>query len=813
MRAFVRTAGDHYHLIVMGGHAAGKDPGKVPTTPDWSRSRAAMQSVVAETEAGWPVGILPAMGDSGWRLVAFDFDFADGVDAELAQSQRERLERLVFGVSGPRADGAFALASLTPRNFHLYCRVSDSFAEGLADRKFQWIGGDVTVEVKVRKGVITLWRPTDTMAAVLAAADAPPQDDSVAWLISTLSGDALRAEIAQTEPIPAPVPFKPAHIPDSTATAFPGMEIDKGLANWPKLQSLCPEAARAAADHGGNSREYCRTVVIGLTKFCEGGREAMHAICSGHPRYNRNDNDLQFESWGAGAGKAAPPTCDTIDAAAMGERGQGCKATCPHHATGACPFKSPIALGFGERRETNRDGLSVSNELENTRKAECVVQACDFVGIEPYHDEFTQSVVFHRRDLGGKWEKFTDRTATLAQSDAEAVCRVPAGGGKTKAAVFGDAKFVKLLNTLGDARFKARHVNVVRDLLDTRYPAHECTETDYNTMRRWFLEEWDATADSESDREIAMRVTEQFGVNLWSRAYDPGALVRFHPLLLGHGEKGKSDFVRSILPEEAQELKLFPGSLDLTQEIGNLVKQQAGFWLAEYAEIDSIHGAQIAQIKDFLTMTEQGARRLYDDGLTLYRLTAVGCATGNLDRQPLPDSRELKMRLVHIEVGNSPFGDEDGKYGGRAQNYFRESGMRDTLWRGWGYAYHHLGKRSGAGLGGLTDAVLRRADPFTYQKSEMDILIDDLVDRVREQVRENGMPAIDIVKEGATAAQIVTYLKEIGRDLPPRAAQELGNKLRPAGFVVVKEDRKRGHRWIHPDLLETGTPPDPEVPF
>ena len=250
----------------------------------------------------------------------------------------------------------------------------------------------------------------------------------------------------------------------------------------------------------------------------------------------------------------------------------------------------------------------MTNEIGNPRLPEDVVKACDFVGLEPYFDLFTQGVVWHRRDMGGYWQKNHDTVLTLAQADAEAKCRRPVAGGKTKPVQFTDAKFHKLIKTTRDIRFKARWVNITKEIVEKHWPAHACTESDWAEGRKFFLEHWGAHVADQDEADLIMHMTEQHIVNLFDRAFDPGAMVRAQLGLFGEGEGGKTDYAESLLHQEARELGLYMGPMDLRKDPENLIKEQAGYWLAEYAELTNIHGADIDKVKAFLTSTERGAR-------------------------------------------------------------------------------------------------------------------------------------------------------------------------------------------------------------
>ena len=807
--------GPRLHGVVMGGTKPGKDPGKVPTTMGWNVSPAPLTAVQAEVEAGWPVGIVPILGRGGTQMIAFDFDWKEG--DELT---REAFEAQCWNHFDP--NGAVILDSPTPGRWHLFCRVSPRLADVKFPDKARWKGG-VEVEVKHKANhCITIWNTTDSFVAIMGG---PAQDEGVMWVMSMLMhkakqvGDAtmptnaafpsgavmptaaslpkeqlpafLQAKIDAGEGLPAPTLL-------SLGSEDAASEVDrKDLPSFERIVSQCPELARAVADGGGNDREYFRVVVAGLSRFCEDGRQKMRDVAERHPNVNaphfRDGNEALFDTWGA-----KPPNCDTINEVSLVERGTGCKATCPHHATGKCPFKSPIALGYGPREADapNLKGQVVTNELSGAREVESIVQACDFVGIEPYHDHFTQQVIFRRRDLEGyPWEKWQKRTVTLAQSRAESRCTVPNGPGKRKKPVFGDAKFPTLLDSLGDKSFEARHVNIAAEMVKAEVPPEVCTLEDYEFMRQSPMNLWGAVTRDEFERDINMRMFEQMGVNMFDRAYNPGCLLRTNLVMIGEGEKAKTTWLHYILLEQMREFRMFGGSFPLMGTLERMVKEQAGYLLVEYAEIEKIRkGESAGNVKDFLTMTDQGARNLYDDRRTHYQITAAGVGTANVDDKPFPDVREIKTRLVHVHVTKNPW---EGK---NIEHEMRTTDFRQRMWRGWGYAYYHLERRGMQGLGAMTEGVLKRVAEHVFQPSDLEDTLNELLDNAQERMDRGEVGHPDIFWRGARSPDIVNALTNINPNLPKEATTKFGNKIEKLGFIKVVNDGKRGHRWVHEEL-------------
>ena len=807
--------GPRLHGVVMGGTKPGKDPGKVPTTAGWNVSPAPLAAVQAEVEAGWPVGIVPILGRGGAQMMAFDFDWKEG--DELT---REKFEAMCWNHFDP--NGACILDSPTPGRWHFFCRVSPRMAEVNLPDKARWMNG-IEVEVKHKANhCITLWNTSDSLVGIIGG---PEQDDGVLWIMSMLMHKAkqvgnvtmpsagllasagpkltqadapehLQTLINQGKGAPSTAPLAFGKDDDDAAS-----EVNrKDLPAFERIVSQCPELGRAVAEGGGNDREYFRVVVAGLSRFCEDGRQKMRDVAERHPDVNaphfREGNEALFDTWGA-----KPPTCDTIDAAALVERGTGCKATCPHHATGRCPFKSPIALGYGPREADapNLHGVTVTNELSGAREVESAVQACDFVGMEPYYDDFTQQVIFRRRDLPGHpWEKWRKRTVTLAQSRAESRCTVPNGPGKRKKPVFGDAKFPTMLDSLGDKSFEARHVNISAEMVKAEVPPEACTVEDYEFMRQTPMTAWGAVTRDEFERDINMRMIEQMGVNLFDRAYNPGCMLRTNLVMLGEGEKAKTTWLHYILLEQMIEFGMFGGSFPLMGELEKMVKEQAGYLLVEYAEIEKIRkGESAGNVKDFLTMTKQGARNLYDDRRTPYQITAAGVGTANVDDKPFPDVREIKTRLVHIHVTKNPW---EGK---NIEHEMRTTDFRQRMWRGWGYAYYHLGRRGMDGLGPMTDGVLKRVAEHTFKPSDIEDAVNDLVDTAQEHMDAGKLYHPDLFWHGCKAGDIVNSIKQLNPHLPPSSLTNFGNKMDKMGFVKVTNAKgKRANRWVHAELHE-----------
>lgn len=140
-----------------------------------------------------------------------------------------------------------------------------------------------------------------------------------------------------------------------------------------------------------------------------------------------------------------------------------------------------------------------------------------------------------------------------------------------------------------------------------------------------------------------------FGNLIW-RVYEPGAMTRCTPILVGPPETGKSTLVRNMLPPELTgylnpNFSFHTGSGAIVETETSLL----GYVLAEFAELDGLSRAQVSQVKAFFTLDAAVARFKYNKfaSRVLRRTHIIG--TANLDMQ-LPDDEAAQMRFVVIDV-------------------------------------------------------------------------------------------------------------------------------------------------------------------
>ena len=127
-------------------------------------------------------------------------------------------------------------------------------------------------------------------------------------------------------------PKRPAHIPASTRSAFPAMEIDSPPSDAEAVAEKCA-AIRALRDSNGVVREPHWVAALGVLKHCSNGAEAAHRWSAGHPTYTFQETQAKIDGWEFG-----PARCETLDLHA------NCMKTCPF----AGKITSPIQLGVAE---------------------------------------------------------------------------------------------------------------------------------------------------------------------------------------------------------------------------------------------------------------------------------------------------------------------------------------------------------------------------------------------------------------------------------------------------------------------------------
>ena len=108
-----------------------------------------------------------------------------------------------------------------------------------------------------------------------------------------------------------------------------------------------------------------------------------------------------------------------------------------------------------------------------------------------------------------------------------------------------------------------------------------------------------------------------------ARAYEPGCIIRFVPILEGKEGIGKSRFVRDLGHPWSREVST---NVENRQAIAEVI---SGVWLAEMMEMDALSKAAASRIKAFITTTNDRRRLPYGHVPLDFPRTTVFVGTTN----------------------------------------------------------------------------------------------------------------------------------------------------------------------------------------
>lgn len=189
------------------------------------------------------------------------------------------------------------------------------------------------------------------------------------------------------------------------------------------------------------------------------------------------------------------------------------------------------------------------------------------------------------------------------------------------------------------------------------------------------LPEWDGIERIDSCLDDLFGV-DKTPLNMWAskfcfigpiqRAYEPGALFRQLPVLIGKGSMGKTAFTKEVLPPEHPDW--FSQGLNLADDDKKRVEACLGAVVVEIAEMAGSTKAELDSMKNFITRIDDGKVRLaYARGTEplLRRFIFIGTA----DRPDcLPNDPAGNVRFVPVVLA----------HGGNVEKYMGEN--REQLW-------------------------------------------------------------------------------------------------------------------------------------
>ena len=161
-----------------------------------------------------------------------------------------------------------------------------------------------------------------------------------------------------------------------------------------------------------------------------------------------------------------------------------------------------------------------------------------------------------------------------------------------------------------------------------------------------------ATEDVQGNTNLAGVAGEAFMVGLVARAYDPGCVHDWMPVLIGAQGLGKSRFCKDLFPR-ALQARWHEDGVAVDQDTQRLAESAGPCWVAEFSEMRGVRSLKaVEHFKNVMSQQKDRFRRPYavapDDHLRGW--AGIGTANGD---EAIPDDPTGSRRYVAIECGET----------------------------------------------------------------------------------------------------------------------------------------------------------------
>ena len=354
---------------------------------------------------------------------------------------------------------------------------------------------------------------------------------------------------------------------------------------------------------------------------------------------------------------------------------------------------------------------------------------------------------------------------------------------------------------------------ISKDITDTKYNRSVSTlAPPVNVRAEWLdtLPAWDGkirlrtlfkdalvavTEDANGKTNLTGVAGEAFMVGLVARAYDPGCVHDWMPVLLGPQGLGKSRFCQDIFPRGLQS-RWHADGVAVDQDTQRLAESAGPCWVAEFSEMRGVRSLKaVEHFKNIMSQRKDRYRRPYavaaDDHLRGW--AGIGTANGE---EAIPDDPTGSRRYVAIKCGERANWDYVPK-------------NREQLWAEAVAIYRQQGeKEHPRNLIHPNWRVLQEAQNDDY-RVKVDSVSEELADtlhgrRTNHTGRDKAVSLVTLWEAAHNAEAIAgNYLwpTDVGSSVkPPRETQlaVFGSRLRGLGWKRERTtwpDGLRQVRW------------------
>ena len=205
-----------------------------------------------------------------------------------------------------------------------------------------------------------------------------------------------------------------------------------------------------------------------------------------------------------------------------------------------------------------------------------------------------------------------------------------------------DSKYTRTLTTL------APPVNVRVEWLDT-LPQWDGK----HRLRTMFYDALSAIVkDGEGNTNLTGMAGEWLMVGLVARAYDPGCVHDWMPVLVGAQGLGKSRFCKDLFPR-ALQARWHADGVAVDQDTQRLAESAGPCWVAEFSEMRGVRSLKaVEHFKSLVSAQKDRYRRPYAVAPGDHLRAWVGIGTAN-GEEAIPDDPTGSRRFIAIECGEN----------------------------------------------------------------------------------------------------------------------------------------------------------------
>lgn len=293
------------------------------------------------------------------------------------------------------------------------------------------------------------------------------------------------------------------------------------------------------------------------------------------------------------------------------------------------------------------------------------------------------------------------------------------------------------------------------------------------------------------DTPLNRAAGERFLRGIVHRAYEPGAVHDWIPVLVGAQGGGKSSLCRLLLPETpARKYGWFTDDIDIGASTKERREATKGTVIVEFAEM--VNNSDIARVKAFLSRTIDKGREAYGRYSSATPRAWVGVGTANPDGVGvLPDDTTGSRRFVVIECALT----EDNA--AWVFDYINDN--RDQIWA---EVVHHYKHNAGVDYTGehlIPFALRAQQQAINSQHTRKDDIAYDIAAQMQDWVHAGTYTPITLA-DMLVHFDVHKDLQSANSRVAQRQRTSLKRVLTAAGWTPARKtvDGVRKERWYAP---------------